>query len=408
MPKILERIKNTSLTDNINYLIMLYAFSLSFSGNIVRILAGLLILVLLIDRKKFDIKCDKEIRYLYITSIVFILFCSLSFLWSNATIKDGFDYIRKFWYLLPIVTIYIYLKKDYYNKILISFICGMIISSILSFGNYYEWWAIAGGNKNNPAVFTYYIHYSIILAIAIIIVIIKLFNEKNLNLKIFFLFISLFISTNLFINLGRTGEVSLLITLIGLTLFYFRYKLKYMFIFILSVALFLSLNYFYNDQIKERIESTKSDLNEAYNNQNFNTSLGGRMGFYIISKEILSTNFKTLILGVGARQNIKPVNEIIDTKYPYLQFNKTLKSYHNFYLEIITQFGIVGLLIFLIILYRLITIGIKNEEIRLIYFSTISIYLFSNLVDLPFYKDIALSTFALIIGISLSMRKYEN
>lgn len=408
MPKILERIKNTSLTDNINYLIMLYAFSLSFSGNIVRILAGLLILVLLIDKKKLDIKCDKEIRYLYITSIVFILFCSLSFLWSNATIKDGFDYIRKFWYLLPIVTIYIYLKKDYYNKVLISFICGMIISSILSFGNYYEWWTLAGGDKNNPAVFTYHTHYSVILATAIILVIIKILYEKNQKQKLVYLLICILIFSNLLINVGRTGQISLLITLIGLTLFYFRYKLKHLFLLTISISILLSLNYFYNNQFEKRIESTKSDLNEAYQNQNYYTSLGGRMGFYIITKEILSTNFKTLILGVGARQNIKPVDEIVDKKYPYLQYNKTLKSYHSIYLEIITQFGIIGLLIFLMIFYQLVKINIKNKEIKLIYFSTISIYFFSSLVDLPLYKGIPLSTFALIIGISLSLRKYEN
>mgnify|MGYP007076176425 CR=1 FL=1 len=94
---------------------MAYAFSLAFSGQIIRVFAVLLILTLIFDKNKPNIKYDKKIKYLGLSFIIFIVFCLLSFLWSDATIKDGFDYIRKFWYLIPIITIYIYLKENLLN-----------------------------------------------------------------------------------------------------------------------------------------------------------------------------------------------------------------------------------------------------------------------------------------------------
>lgn len=161
---------------------MAYAFSLAFSGQIIRVFAVLLILTLIFDKNKPNIKYDKKIKYLGLSFIIFIVFCLLSFLWSDATIKDGFDYIRKFWYLIPIITIYIYLKENFYDKVILSFIIGIIVSSSLSLGNYFDLWSIAGGNVTNPAVFSYHTHYSVILAITVIILMFKFFYEKDIKL----------------------------------------------------------------------------------------------------------------------------------------------------------------------------------------------------------------------------------
>lgn len=408
MTPILIKLKNIPKVDIINYLIMAYAFSLAFSAHTVRISASLLIFVLLLNMKDIFLKRDKEIKNLAFGFIFFIIFCLFSFLWNGAEIDNTFEYIRKFWYLIPIITIYIYLEEQFYNKVLISFVVGFVFSSIIFYGNYFGLWSIGKETPSIPAVFSHHTHYSVILAIATITSIISFFFEKNLKIKITYLIIFLFFMSVLFINEGRTGQFSLFITLIGLTLFYFKNKLKYLVLLFLSTILFLFLNYKYNENFEKRIESGKSDLIEAYHNNNYNTSLGGRLGFYIIAKEILLENPKNFFLGVGAKQHIKPVNEIVDNKYPYLFYNKDLPHYHSIFLETMTQFGLLGLILLIIVFYLLTKINIKELKVKLIYFSTVSIYILSCLVELSIYKGTPLSVFALILGISFAMKSKDT
>lgn len=407
MTNTLDKLKNISKIEFINYLIMAYAFSLAFSGQIIRVFAVLLILTLIFDKNKPNIKYDKKIKYLGLSFIIFIVFCLLSFLWSDATIKDGFDYIRKFWYLIPIITIYIYLKENFYDKVILSFIIGIIVSSSLSLGNYFDLWSIAGGNVTNPAVFSYHTHYSVILAITVIILMFKFFYEKDIKFRIFYFISFSFVIMNLFINIGRTGQFSLLITIICLIFFYYRKKIKLLFLFISMIILFTLSNYFFNKTFQDRINSAKSDLSEAYYKKNYDSSLGGRFGFYFITKEILLENSRNLFLGLGSKQHINSIEKIIDDKYPYLTYTKTLKSYHSVYLDILSQFGIIGLLLFLSIIYKLLTITLKDRKISFIYISSIFIYCLSILVDQPIYKDIPLSVLALIIGTTFAMRKKQ-
>jgi O-antigen ligase len=408
LQNIIQTLKNYSRIEYINYLILFYAFSLSFNGQTIRILAAILILVLLFDKNSLCVKFNIKTKYLILSFIIFIAFCFFSFLWSNATFKDTFDYVRKFWYLLPIITIYTYLKKDFYYKAILFFLNGMIVSSILSIGNYFNLWAVGGGHVSNPAIFTYHTHYSVILASAAIVLIINFFFEKDLKLKIFYFISSTLIITNLLINIGRTGQISLFITLIMLVIYIYRHRVRYIFVSIILMILLIIVNYSYNYQFKTRIDFINYDLKKMKDEKKYDNSLGGRVGFYIVSKEILSDNLKNLMLGVGSKQNLKASSRIIDTKYPYLFYTKTLAHFHSIYLEIITQYGLIGLFLFLAIFYNLININIKVEKIKLIYLSTISIYLLSNLVDLSLYKDIPLSIFAFLIGTSLSITKYES
>lgn len=212
---------------------------------------------------------------------------------------------------------------------------------------------------------------------------------------------------NLFINIGRTGQFSLLITIICLIFFYYRKKIKLLFLFISMIILFTLSNYFFNKTFQDRINSAKSDLSEAYYKKNYDSSLGGRFGFYFITKEILLENSRNLFLGLGSKQHINSIEKIIDDKYPYLTYTKTLKSYHSVYLDILSQFGIIGLLLFLSIIYKLLTITLKDRKISFIYISSIFIYCLSILVDQPIYKDIPLSVLALIIGTTFAMRKKQ-
>ncbi len=116
MTAILEKIKNTPRIDYINYLILLYAFTLSFPSEIKRVVAILMIILWLTDRTKYDFKLPKTNIFLLFG--IFIAYSLLSYFWSDVSLKEAFDYIKRYWYYLPIFIIFKIIKSKNLNKIL--------------------------------------------------------------------------------------------------------------------------------------------------------------------------------------------------------------------------------------------------------------------------------------------------
>ena len=116
MPTILEKIKNIPRIDYINYLILLYAFTLSFPSEIKRVVAILMIILWLTDRTKYDFKLPKI--DVFILFGIFIAYSLLSYFWSDVSLKEAFDYIKRYWYYLPIFIIFKYLKKEYFEYVI--------------------------------------------------------------------------------------------------------------------------------------------------------------------------------------------------------------------------------------------------------------------------------------------------
>jgi O-antigen ligase len=397
-------IKTTKI-DIINYLIFIYIFTLSFQGEIKRAISIILIIIWLYDFIK-----DKKIilfKPIFISFLIFILYCLLSFIWTSSTFFESFDYIHKYWYLLPAFIIYKYLKKEYIHKTIFLFLSGIFISEIFSCGNYITLWEIGGGDNNNPSVFMHHVFFSIFLAITSLILQIKIILEKNIQIRLIYISLLLITLITLFINIGRTGQISFFLSSLFIIIYFYKDKWKKLLIFLLFTLSIIALNYKFNSTFNSRVNLIKSDFEQILIKKDYYNSLGGRIGFWILTKDIIGQSNKNLLFGVGVNKNMDISHKLINEKYPELYYNKTLNHFHSMYLEIITQFGLIGLILFILILISLFKIKIENIEIRLIYYSSILTFIVSSIVDVPFYKDAPLSLFAFILGVSFSCRKYE-
>mgnify|MGYP003597684137 FL=1 len=65
MPIILQKLKNIPRIDYINYLILLYAFTLSFPSEIKRVVAIFMIILWITDKTKYDFKLPKANIFLF-------------------------------------------------------------------------------------------------------------------------------------------------------------------------------------------------------------------------------------------------------------------------------------------------------------------------------------------------------
>jgi O-antigen ligase len=400
---LLEKIKNTSRIDYINYLILIYAFTLSFPSEIKRVVAISMIILWLTDRTKYNFKLPKTNLFLFFW--IFIGYSLLSYFWSEVTFYEALKYIRRYWYYLPIFIIFKYLKKEYFEYTISYFLLGMFISEILSYGNFFSFWTIGLGETNNPTVFIHHTTNSIFLAIVSIFLLSRIFTEESKTKKIIYLVFFITVTINLLVNSGRTGYFSFFITIIISIIFIYKLKIQYIITSLFSLLLLFLLAYNFSTNFNSRLHLMKDDINQIILNENYNTSIGARIGFWIIAKNILE---KDPLLGTGIANQINIKNRIIDTnKTSDFEYVRKLEHFHNNYLEILTQYGLVGFTLFLLIIIEIFKIKVKSFSINLLKISAVTIYLLGCFTDMLFYLKDSMIFFSFIIGIVLAQYKIE-
>lgn len=403
MPIILQKLKNIPRIDYINYLILLYAFTLSFPSEIKRVIAIFMIILWITDKTKYDFKLPKTNLFLFFW--IFIGYSLLSYFWSEVTFYEALKYIRRYWYYLPIFIIFKYLKKEYFEYTISFFLLGMFISEILSYGNFFSFWTIGLGETNNPTVFIHHTTNSIFLAIVSIFLLSRIFTEESKTKKIIYLVFFITVTINLLVNSGRTGYFSFFITIIISIIFIYKLKIQYIITSLFSLLLLFLLAYNFSTNFNSRLHLMKDDINQIILNENYNTSIGARIGFWIIAKNILE---KDPLLGTGIANQINIKNQIIDTnKTSDFEYVRKLEHFHNNYLEILTQYGLVGFILFLLIIIEIFKIKVKSFSINLLKISAVTIYLLGCFTDMLFYLKDSMIFFSFIIGIVLAQYKIE-
>lgn len=403
MPIILQKLKNIPRIDYINYLILLYAFTLSFPSEIKRVVAIFMIILWITDKTKYDFKLPKTNIFLFFW--IFIGYCLLSYFWSDVTIKEALDYIRRYWYYLPIFIIFKYLKKEYFEYAISFFLFGMFISEILSYGNFFKFWEIGLGHTENPTVFIHHTTNSIFLSVTAIFLLCKIIYEKDNKKRVIYLLFFTTLTINLLVNSGRTGYIAFFLTSFILSIIIFRRKIIYIVLTICSIFILVMSAYYLSPNFKSRINFIKSDVENVLDHNNFETAVGARIGLLIISKDII---IKDPLLGAGIASSINQRNYYIKN-YKEIDFSyvETLHSFHNIYIEFLIQYGIIGLFLFFLIIYEIFKIKIKNIEINLLKISVLSIYLLGSFVDILFYLKDAMLFLSFTIGIVLAKYKIE-
>lgn len=403
---LLIKIKNISRVDYINYLILLFAFCISFPIEITRPIALIMIVLWITDRSTY-FKLPK--LKLFLIFGIFILFCILSYTWSDVSIKEAFHYIRRYWYFIPAFIIFKYLKKENFNLAVTLFLSGIFISEILSYGNLFGFWKVGLGSITDPTVFMQHTLYGVFLSLTSLFLLFKIINEKIDKFWYVNLFFLVTITANLFLNSGRTGYFVFVLSIITIIFFKniknIRSMIKQFLLSLFFIIILIFLAYNYSSNFKNRILAIQSDITKVLDNKNYNSSIGARIGFWIITKDILEEN-PLLGAGIANHNNIK--KEIIDKKYGNeKKYVRSLVHFHNMHLEYLSMYGIVGYLLFLSILSSILMIKIKDKAINNLKIILIVVFLYGSLTDMLFYLSHSMVLFALVLGFILAKHRIE-
>ncbi len=390
----------------LNYTAIIFAFGLPLSRGAISIGTALLLIFWILEgdyKNKYNkIKSSKV--HLFI--LLFIAYLFLSFLWSD-NLNRAFKNILNYVYYFPHVFIlFTSLQKKYIPMILSAFLAGIFLSEIISYGIFFEWWHKEGVSPTNPSPYMHHISYSIFLAFASLLILNRIFLEQGSKIIKTILWLFFFtVTTNLFINGGRTGQLAFSISIFLLIFLHIKFSLKNILISIITVFSLLIVAYLISPVFKNKVNLIQTDLITIKQSDNYDTSIGGRIAMQKVAISIIKEN---PIFGVGIGDDTKSVFAKTQEKgFEKFTFINRYTHLHNQYLQTLVQGGLIALILLLLIFYYIIKFKSNDKEATNLAIVLIFIYLIGFSAEPLLARQFPISLFTFITGVILSMKKHS-
>ena len=355
---ILEKLRNDEINIKIvNILAVIYLFSLTVSYKISGTLIYIILFIFLLNPKvgtylKNSLKnsfVQAGLLYLAVILIWFIGTHDLSF--AITQLK-----INKF-YLLPIL-FFAFIRAEYFKYYVLAFILGAIVNFIWTYLMFFN---IIDNHYSNLIINQS--EHAFLIFLTILSLFYRLVKyEDKLVYKILIIFIILLLSSNVFL-LKKTQIVSYVIVLFVAFIYLYRKDIVKILIFSLTLlSIFLIGINFLFPTVKYQLLHELDGVQKAIQKQDFTNSMSARLGVAYYSLQVIEDS---PIFGYGTGDHAYEVKKAINNSELK---NKDSKSYdiligtlitgkhvtlHNTFLQVLVQYGIIGLLIFLNIFYQI-------------------------------------------------------
>ena len=395
------------------FLILLFSFFVSFSPTIGKILINNMFYVWLLTLNFRNIFHNLKNSKIFLLIIIFFIWITFSTFITPTTDYYSYDNFIKY-FLLPIIIISTSIKIEYIKYLLGAFLLGMFINELISYGIYFEFikdrflgFDIVG-NKSNPVPFlTSHIEYTQFLSLSIVISLFALFKINNNFIRIILSIFLITMVTNLFLTTGRTGQFTLFMTSLFLTIIYFRHNLKYILYSLTILVIVFILAFNFSSNVNNRLKQGYSDIEKVINEKDYNTSWGIRLSSYIIIPEIIKNDKFNIFYGMGYCEvdkiiqdiQIKEIGKFMESQYGHL---------HNTYITIFAGLGFVGLIIFLMFWYYLFTVKIEDNYLNYVRYSFLFVVTFGGFSSNLFWQREIMLLSAIFISIIIYVTTKNN
>ena len=384
----------------IYYSVLIFAFTLPLSRALISLFIIFLPLVWILEgdfqRKYKQIKSSK----LLLAILFFLSFSILSITWTE-NFGAGLKGLRLDLYFFALFVIATSIKKEQIQPIITAFLLGMFISEVIAYGVFFEFWTFKNATVTNPSPFMMHIDYSVFMAFTSLLLLNRLFsNHYELKQKLVYGIFFLTVTGNLFLAIGRTGQVALIAGILVMSIIHFRVTLKSVLISTLLIFSIFTVTYNVSDTFKMRVAAGVNDI-KGISQMNLNSSWGIRVAYYITTYDILKEN---PLIGVGLGDFMDETTLALETmEYPYLtqETKEFMKRFHphNQYLLILLQMGVIGLVLFLYIIYQILKLKIDNPEIKELSILFATIFFVSCIPEPLLAKQFTIGLFILFIGL---------
>ncbi|MGE4511236.1 MAG: O-antigen ligase family protein [Sulfurimonadaceae bacterium] len=363
----------------LNYTLISYILSLTLTYRLDRVIIGIMIILFLFNENLkehlFSALKNKVVQ-------AFLFFFAVVVLWSfgSEDFELALYHIKSYRYFLYPVLFVAIIRKEFINKFIYAFLIGMLINVVWSYLIFLD---IASSpfmrvaNTNLPLLVKSDHGFFVLVGLGYSLFRLLTFKDTKILKLLFFIFFILE-SFNIFLTESKTSM--LMYALMIFIVLAYVYRTKFLKISLLATSLivfvyFLAFNL--TNSFEKQMQGIKHEITLALEDHYFNTSVGTRIGFALLGTEILKEHF---LFGVGTADHIASMRSKME-EYPQLIKNKSFNemyrclneggrwaSLHNFYLNIFIQFGIIGLIVFFHIAYRIYTHKYKNQDYQFMAF----------------------------------------
>jgi O-antigen ligase len=384
----------------INYTLILYAFAIPISRAGISFFTALLILMWLFEgnfkEKLKEIKSNK----ITVALLIFVSFSLISLSWSSVPI-DGLLYVRKYWYFAVIFIMLTSLDKQNIKHMINAFLLGMLISEILSYGIFFNFWEFKDKLPSDPTPFMNHLQYSMFLAFTALMLLNNFYSYSKIKIRFLYMIYFLFVVTNLFVNGGRTGQVAFILSIFILAFMHSKKKIQSSIVVSVLLAFGLFTAYNINPNFKNRVDLGVDNLVQI-SKKDYCNSFGLRAGAWIVGANIIKDN---PIIGVGASDEMIALKQYIDNSHPDKQCVRGMVNFHNDFMHISVQLGLVGAFLYLFIFYSILKIKIDSNKFKRLPVTFISVYFISSMFENMFHQQFSMLLFTLFVGIFITLEK---
>lgn len=317
-------------------LLVLFAFGLPLSTSAGSILAILLILTALFASNRKEAFAQAIKNPLVIAVLIYIALHVVGLLWTQ-DMAWGLEIVKKQWKLLLLPVFMTIVKKEHTKYYLTAFVLAIFLKACKA---YLVWLGII--ILPPASIFTTlgttHVMYNPMLALACYVVLQNiLFGVGSRLSKYLQSALFLFLSCNMFITVGRTGQIAFFVLLVVILFQYFYTLSKAKLLVCLALLpLLIAATYQCSSTFRSRIDLA---INETQNYKSHEiTSVGLRIWFSKNSALIIKDNWLT---GVGTGDFPMEYAKINQSMSPSLP---PTDNPHNQYLLLLSQFGIAGII----------------------------------------------------------------
>lgn len=400
------QINEDKITTYANHLIVIFAFSVPLFVSVRRVSISLIILLFL-ARGRIIHHTVKVLQDPLMASFFVYFLVHLIWMLGSDDLLSAKKSLHDSAFLLFALIFVSFIDKRYVSRIAGAFVFGMVASSIISYGIFFEFLPEmphdgTQGVVGDPTPLYHHTQYGYMLAITAVLLLYKyiVIPEADFDKTVAGVLFVL-IALNMLIIEGRSGFV--IFILLALIMIILHYKVNAAMPVLLTIVVVIVtsiLSYNYIDVFKERVDLTVKSSESVVQDKNYNTSIGGRVGMQVYSLDAIAGN---LAFGHGTGDHVAEVRKLFKkNNIEGSELVKSLQHTHSEYTSSLLQFGILGLLAFLNIPYQMLRYS-SGFNGRVLKVTGISILLYSLIEVFIIGSGVMLSV--IIIG-SLCMNNY--
>lgn len=387
-----------SVNSVLNWVVVVLAFSLPLYRAWVS-LAAVLILFLWFFQDRLGDRVARLGHHRLTVAILFFLAVNLvSLLWSSDP-ANGFEYWRKYLYLLLVPAVASSLRPVFAGRAFLAFIAGTLLSvammPVVIIGDIH----IRHIHPGNPAATMSHLDYSMVLAVAALLILVHLATSTmNRGRRVSWIIGFGIVVGGLLLNIGRSGQLAFTATLVILVPYLLRRRpWPQRVAALILVGCSIAAIYVAVPRFHERVDSGVDEIRTAVIEREIVGNQGKRVAGMIVGLDMIRAN---PVLGTGIGGNMPEFRRLLEIDYP--QFKDAVgwfPHFHNQYVQVATELGLTGFVSLLAIFAALLTGRYRHPQYQSAAVAVGCAYLFGFLGDPFLHKQLPLVLFALSAGV---------